>query len=164
MSAVDDAYARYGRLIGILDRAEGGALRQPASQQSQELGLLADTDRANVGRMKLKDAFRDMKLRIEYLGLLDPCASFEDAFRRRVATAIGEARKNVREHYNLPLLRSLGERLVRDARSFESLANILSAIEGFGANPDAVGIEHRAGRAQPRRTWNQSRTTAESHC
>ena len=72
-----------------------------------------------------------MKLRVEYLGFLDLCASFEDAFRRRVGTAIGEARKNVREHYNIPVLRSLGERLVRDARSFDSLASIFLTINGL---------------------------------
>ena len=131
MSAVDDAYVRYRRLIGILGRAEGAALRQPTSQQSRELGLVADTDRADAARVKLIAAFRDLKVRLEYLGFLDLCASFEDAFRRRVATAIGEARKNVREHYNVPLLRSLGERLVRDARSFDSLASIFSTIEGL---------------------------------
>src|ERR1700689_3135619 len=39
--------------------------------------------------------------------------------------------QNVREHYNIPVLRSLGERLVRDARSFDSLASIFLTIDGL---------------------------------
>src|SRR5208282_6898981 len=106
------------------------ALRQPVSQQGRDWGLVTDTDRPEAARTKLTDAFGDMRLRIDCLGFLDLCASFEDTFRRRVATAVGEARKNVREHYNVPVLRALRERLVRDARTFDSLASIFLTIEG----------------------------------
>lgn len=131
MSAVDDAYARYVRLVSILDHAEAVALRQPVSQQARDWGLVADTDRPEIARTKLTDAFGDMRLRIDYLGFLDLCASFEDTFRRRVATAVGEARKNIREHYNVPVLRALRERLVRDGRTFDLLASIFLVTEGL---------------------------------
>jgi hypothetical protein len=119
MSVVDDAYARYAQLKMILDRGMDEALRKPASQQNRDAGLIADTDRADVARTKLISEFHNIRSRVDCLGFLDLCASFEDAFRRRVATAIGEVRKSVREHYKITLLRPLGERLVRDARLWQ---------------------------------------------
>lgn len=131
MTVVDDAFTRHSQLVRFTDRAMEAAIRQPASEYNRESGLIADTDRADAARAKLTYAFRDMRLRIEYLGFLDLCASFEDEFRRRAGTAIGEARKNVREHYSIPLLRSLRERLVKEAKSFDSLASIFIAVEGL---------------------------------
>ena len=131
MTAVDDAKERYLRLHAIVSRFRDDALRQPLSRQNREFGVVNVNDKPGEARRKLSIAFDEMLQRIEYLAFLDVCASFENAFRGRVGTAIGEARRIVGERYELRVLAKLSVRLVREPKSFNSLAAIFEVLDGL---------------------------------
>jgi hypothetical protein len=110
-------------------------------------------------KKKLELAFDEMTLLIECLGFLDICCTFEDAFRRRVGTALGEARRAVDSHYNLSQFKEFRRKLLRDSADFDSLAAIISASESL-LSPQVVkslgilrggrnSVAHGSGWKQP---------------
>jgi hypothetical protein len=140
MSAVDEAFWRYVRLRKILDATRRTALSQPVSSRNRDLGLIDPGDKTEAARSRLEVAFDEMGRQVDRSGILELCAAFEDAFRRRVATAVGEARRVVVAHYNITTLQSLKRRLLREPESFDTLASILGAIDGLISNELATGL------------------------
>jgi hypothetical protein len=131
MTAVTDAYARYERIRKTVVSARDRALSQPASSRNIEAGYVARGDTSDSARRKLQIIFDEMQQSIEYLGFLEVCAAFEDAFRKRAATAVGEVRRVVDQHYELNVLNGLKARFVREPLSFESLASIFAFLDGL---------------------------------
>lgn len=129
MTAVDDAYARYDRLHNVLTHSGQTHRSNPTSQTNRELGLIGPDTKRDVARNQLNDAFREMFAQAQCLGIIDLCATFEDAFRRRVRTAIGEAQRAIDKSYGIAVLTRLKGDLLRDPKSFDSLASIFDAVE-----------------------------------
>jgi hypothetical protein len=140
MTDVDEAYQRHCRLRAILDAARRTALNQPVSQRNRDLGLIGPEDKTETARSSLEAAFDQMGRQIERAGILDLCAVFEEAFRQRVTTAVGEARRVVDAHYSVQTLQRLRRRLVREPGSFASLASIFEAVDGLISKELANGL------------------------
>jgi hypothetical protein len=130
-SPVDRAYARYETLTRLLDRARQLALGDPTHQRNIDLGLTEPGQKRLDARRSIEDAFNDLTSLINHLALLDMAGAFERHFRERLATAIGEARKVVRERYRSEMpLYAHREGLVRDAEDFQALIGIEQLIAG----------------------------------
>ena len=140
MTAVDEAYWRYVRLRKILDATRQTSLSQPVSSRNRDLGLIDPEDKTEAARSRLEAAFDEMGRQVDRSSILELCTAFEDAFRRRVTTAVGEARRVVDAHYDIRALWSLRRRLLREPESFDSLASIFGAIDGLISSELATGL------------------------
>jgi hypothetical protein len=130
-SPVDRAYNRCQILTRVLDGARQRALADPTHERNIDLGLTTRGQKKPDAQRSIEDAFEDLFGLINHLALLDMAGAFERHFRERLNTAIGEARKVVRERYrsDRPLY-AHREGLVRDAEDFQALTGIEQLIGG----------------------------------
>jgi len=127
---VDEAYARYEILSNILERTRQQALANPMHRRNIELGLTKQFRTRNEVEKDIQDAFEDLTNLINHLAIIDMAAAFEGYLRPRLGTAIGEARRLLRENYELePFLQSR-EKLVHETDDFQGLARIRELIGG----------------------------------
>jgi hypothetical protein len=131
MTVVDDAYARYDRLRNVLTNSGRTHGSNPTSQTNRSLGLIGPDAKRDAARNQLNGAFKEMFAQAQCLGIIDLCATFEDTFRRRIRTAIGEAQRAIDKGYGIAVLTRLKGELLRDPKSFDSLASIFDAVEGL---------------------------------
>jgi hypothetical protein len=127
---IDKAYYRYTVLSGILERTRQRALANPMDQRNVDLGLTEAGRKKVEVEQDISEVFEDLTNLVNHLGILDMAAAFENYFRARLSTAIGEARRVVGKHYGIEILRRDRERLVRDPDDLQGLANITSLIDG----------------------------------
>jgi len=129
-SPVDKAFARYFRLFQIIEKAQKRATSNPTDQYNVEIGILEQGERLPNAKQKIAEAFEELGQLIDYVAILDMCSSFEEEFRKKIATARGEARKSVKDHYKLVILKDLCEKFVCDGGKNESLSDFLTLIKG----------------------------------
>ena len=128
---VDRAYARYKILTRLLESARQRAVSDPTNERNVDLGLTTRGQKKEDAQRSIEEAFADLEGLVSHLAILDMAAAFEKYFRERLNTAIGEARKVVRERYRsgMPLY-AHREGLVRDAEDFQALVGIEQLIGG----------------------------------
>ncbi len=122
---VDQAFHRHRLLTALLEVSRKLALSDPTHERNLDVGLTARGQKRQDARRSIEDAFEDLGGLVNHLALLDMAAAFEDYFRVRLSTAIGEAKKVVRERYrsSVPLY-AYRDNLIRNADDFQGLANI----------------------------------------
>lgn len=79
----------------------------------------------------MKRVFEELDGLLAYLAIIDMTASLERAFDSRLKTAVGEARKVVREKFKIAPFRDVREALVHDVEDFQTLqgiAKLLSSV------------------------------------
>jgi hypothetical protein len=122
---VDQAFNRHRILSRLLALARERALADPTHQRNVDLGLIPSGFQRRDAMRRIEDAFEDLGGLVNHLGLLDMAAAFERYFRARLDTAIGEARKAVREKYRASVpLYAHRESLIREVDEFQGLAEI----------------------------------------
>jgi len=75
----------------------------------------------------IEEAFGDLQALINHITILDMAAAFEGLFKAQIATAVGEARKTLKGKHKETVLAGR-ERLVREAKDFQGLSNIMELI------------------------------------
>ena len=128
---VDAAFARCRILAQIVSEAATRASAEPTNARNVELGLTERGDRKAEAARKIPATFEELADLVTHLAILDLAAAFESLFAARLGTALGEARRAMREHYDLPVLRAVRERLIREADDFGGLqpsSNFWAAI------------------------------------
>jgi len=125
---LDDAWQRYNLLRMMLIRQRGDGTRQRLIRLADELGTTAASGRREDTLRKTRAALDAVELQIERQSIIELFAAFEATFRSRIPTAIGEAGRVVREHYQLPLLAVLRESLVRTQGEFRELKPLLDFV------------------------------------
>jgi hypothetical protein len=130
-SPVDQAFNRYQVLSRLLYIARQRALADPTHERNVNAGLTARGQRKQEAVRDIEEVFDDLDGLVGHLALLDMAGAFERHFRERLATAIGEARKAVRERYRsgIPLY-AHREGLIRDADDFQALTGIERLVGG----------------------------------
>jgi hypothetical protein len=122
---VDEAFDRYQMLSRLLDAARQRALSDPTHQRNVDVGLTTREQMKQDAVRSIEDAFEDLGGLVNHVALLDMAGAFESYFRARLDTAIGEARKVVRERFRSSVpLHAHRESLIRDADDFQGLADI----------------------------------------
>jgi len=100
-------------------------------ERNVDVGLTIAGQKRRDAVRSIEEAFEDLGGLVNHLALLDMASAFESYFRARLDTAIGEARKVIRERYRTSVpLHAHREGLIRDADDFEGLANIRQLIGG----------------------------------
>jgi len=99
-----------------------------------ELGLVEQGQRKSEVVSAINEAFEDLTNLMNHVRILDIAAAFELHFRARLRTAIGEARRVLREHYSIAPLADDRERLAIAVEDIQGLAEIASLIGGRLSN------------------------------
>jgi hypothetical protein len=130
-SPVDQAFNRCLLLSRLLDLARQRAISDPTHQRNVAIGLAGRGQKRPDAIRSIEDAFEDLGGLVNHLALIDMAGAFERHFRLRLDTAIGEARKVIRERYRSSIpLHAHRESLVRQAHDFQGLADIERLIGG----------------------------------
>jgi hypothetical protein len=124
-SPVDQAFKRYRMLAHLMEFARERALSNPTDPRNVTAELTLSGLSPREARRSIEDAFEELGGLLNHVALLDMASAFEGHFRARLGTAIGEARKVVRERHrsNIPL-HAHREGLIRDTEEFQGLADI----------------------------------------
>lgn len=129
MTKVNEALKRTKRLANIIKATRDRAFRNPKDKYNFDLELRDVGDKGDE-RKQLEDAFEELAYIVDYLAVIDLCAVFESEFRAKLGTAIGEARRAVEKQYKIALFSKIKEKLVHDTNDFQSLAEIITLVEG----------------------------------
>jgi len=125
LSPIDRAYDRYQILTRLLDLARQRALGDPTHERNVGVGLTTRGQTREDAVRNIEDAFEDLGGLVNHVAILDMAGVFESHFRARLDTAIGEARKVVRERFRSSVpLHAHRESLIHDADDFQGLADI----------------------------------------
>jgi hypothetical protein len=122
--AVEAARSRCKLLLHLLTAAKTRALSDPTGNYTVDMGIIARGDKKADAVAKVNRVFEELDGLLAHVTLIDMTASLEKAFSSRLGTAVGEARKTLREGYNLGAFQRVHESLVRDAEDFQGLAGI----------------------------------------
>ena len=112
--------------FGPLDRLGYTRARaNPTDDRSVELGVIPRGGKKEKARAlrQIEEAFDDLVALVEHLTILDMAAALEKLFNARISTAVGEARKTLRERHRRSTL-AAREKLVRETEDFQGLNNI----------------------------------------
>jgi len=146
---VDQAFNRYRLLTRLLEDARQRAVSDTTHERNVDVGLTTRGQKKQEALHNIEDAFEDLGGLVNHLALIDMAAALERYFGERLRTAIGEARKVVRDRYRSSVpLHAHREGLIRDADDFQGMADIERLIGGH------VPAEVRAEWATIRRNRN----------
>jgi hypothetical protein len=129
VTGVDDAYRRYLYLTDALGRLQRASLAKPLSEDNLRLGLIESGDTPRGAQSKIEQRIAQTRQRLSAFALLDICTAFESECRKRIPTAVGEAERVIRRHYNVPIMSLLRQHLVRRSEDFRSLEAIFQTVE-----------------------------------
>lgn len=128
-TALQQALARCALLSRFIKAERERALNNPDSPRNVEFGLLTPGLKKAVAIKQLEKIFDELEQLMSHVTILDMAAAFEDAFRKRLDTAIGEARKTLAEKHPDGALAGR-QAIVRDTQSVDGLHDMLSFLEG----------------------------------
>lgn len=140
MTQVDEAYQRYFYLTDALGRLVRSAVSKPISDENLRLGLIEAGDTPSDAKAKIIQRLDYTRDRVAELALVDMCAAFENDCRKRIPTAIGEARRVLDKHYNVRTMSQLRKQLVRQAEDFGTLETIFRLVEPYMSSESAVRL------------------------
>ncbi|WP_284946824.1 hypothetical protein [Acidisoma cladoniae] len=129
MTSVDEAYQRYFYLTDALGRLYRASISKPISEENIRLGLTRTGDTLVQAKTKITQRLDTTQARLAELALIDMCSAFESECLRRIPTAVGEAKRVLTEHYNVPVMSQITNQLVRQAEDFGSLDALFKAVE-----------------------------------
>jgi hypothetical protein len=122
--AVDAARKRCELLLRILKLTRDRALADPTGSYTVALGIISVGDKKDDAARKVAKAFEELDGLLSHLTLIDMTAALEQALTRRIATAVGEARRAVKDEYQLEVFSRVREALVHEVDDFQGLAGI----------------------------------------
>ena len=118
---LDEARERCLLLLQILTAAKVRATNDPLGSYCQELGIVQAGDKKMSAIKKVSRIFDELDGLLAHLTLIDMVSSLERAFKSRLGTALGEARKTLRENHNRELFHAVREGLVSEPEHFQGL-------------------------------------------
>ena len=129
-TVVDQAFQRCRLLARLVELEYERARAYPTDARYVDLGVLEIGKKQEKVKalVQIEAAFGDLIALVEHLTILDMAAAFERLFATRVATAVGAARKTLKERHRYLTLASR-EKLVRETKDFEGLNDIATLIE-----------------------------------
>ena len=104
----------------IIERARQTAFSNPLHQFNIDIGIVDVGDSKSEAMEKINDTFSDLSALIKHVSILHMAATFEDLFKKRLSSQIGDVRKGVRAQSR----EAWRENLVRSAESFDGLREI----------------------------------------
>jgi hypothetical protein len=143
---VEAARRRCAVLTSILRKAKERALADPTGPYPMALGIIETGEKKEDAVKKVKRTFEELDGLLAYFTIIDLTASLEKVFSSRLGTAVGEARKIVREKFKIAPFNGVREALVHDVGDFQTLqgiANLLSSVldEDLGKKLKSVQFE-----------------------
>lgn len=127
LTPIDEAFERCRLLASLVDLEYRRARANPNDKRYVELGILAQGMEKRNALKRIESTFDDLAALVEHLAILDMAAGLEKLFRLRIATAVGEARKTLREKFGESTL-ARRERLVREADDFQGFKEIIQFL------------------------------------
>lgn len=126
---VDQAYKRCSLLARLVEAEYKRARSNPTDDRYVTLGVIEPWERKErtTALRQIEVTFGELVALVDHLTILDMAASFERSFNARIATAVGAARKTLRQKYG-PSALAGREGLVRNGDDFQGLGSIANLI------------------------------------
>jgi ribosomal 50S subunit-associated protein YjgA (DUF615 family) len=126
-SPVDQAFERCSLLARLIDSEYDRARANPTDERYVNLGVIERGEKVAKAKAQIEQAFDDLVAIVEHLTILDMAAALERLFKARIATAVGEARRTLREKHRGDAL-AARVKLVREIEDFQGLNDITKLI------------------------------------
>ena len=127
---VEQAFRRCDLLARLIQLEYDRARANPTDARYAKLGITELGAKVNIDEAtrQIDEVFGDLVALVDHLSILDMAAAFEWLFNARIGTAVGTARKTLREKHRRPALAGRA-RLVRNTTDFEGLRDITTLID-----------------------------------
>ncbi len=129
----------------------------PLSEENLRLGLIEAGDPKQKAEAKIEARISETRERLWVLSLLDMCMAFETECRLRMPTAVGEAERVVRKHYDVRIMAQFKNQLLRRPDDFGSLDALFKIVEQHVPGPASERLL-RLRKQRNRAAHGQNRT------